>query len=140
MSLFDGMTVNATVYLASQPDVAEIKQSLRAILEKLSALQRQGEQLMAQNAANKALLDEINVYTNQMADRQAANTAKLEEIASDLDALIEASTDTATTEQLQAIRDKAALVAAEGDAQGATLQALAAKYDQPLPPPVEPPV
>lgn len=141
-SLLDGIHVHATVnvYLASQPEVAEIQQSLRTITGTVTALQKQGVRLMTQSQENADLLAQLNDYTNRLAAAGEQQAAVSQEIASDIDTLIAQSTDTATTEGLRALRDKNAIVVAGQEAFVQTLKNIAAKNDEPLPPPVEPAV
>lgn len=87
--------------------------SLVEIDRKLDHIITQGDKLMKANAEVLAFLDSLNTYTN--------------EIAADIDEMIaDAELDATTKARMQAHSD--------------TLRAIAAKNDNPLPPPVEPPV
>lgn len=93
----------------------QIDAHLHDVLRHLTYIGHQGRVIMAQNAELKAFLDSLNTYTN--------------EIAGDIDTLLAhvAAGNTLSDE------DKAAL-----QAHSDTLKAIAAKSDNPLPPPVEP--
>lgn len=105
----------------------------------IRSLSRLGDCLMAQNAEVLAFLDKLDEYTTKLAAAQTAQTAKIEEIAADIDRLItEGGLDPATVARLQTASDGLAATVAFEEAQAATLTAIAAKSDVPLPPPAPP--
>lgn len=109
------------------------------VLRQVHAIAQQLENLMNLNEENKALLDQINVYTNQMATSAAADSAKITEIGGDIDDLLANLTDTTVRDRLAAHVASLAAIAANEQARTETLTNIAAKHDKPLPPPVEPP-
>ena len=111
---------------------------LAAIDAKLVALLTNVGELKMANSETNALLDQLNTYTNQLAASAATQAAKVQEISDDIDKLIAESSDPALQARLQAHADALATIAASEEAQSATLTAIAAKREDPLPPPVEP--
>lgn len=116
-------------------DLLRVQSEHGAKLETLLAV---GESLMGKIDEQNALLDQINNYTNQLAEQQQAESEKLTEIGNDLDELVSQVSDTSVSTRLSELKDQVANAAAAGAARAETLTNLAAKYDQPLPPPVEP--
>lgn len=114
-----------------------------AILDRLATIEsliaQSGARIMADLQEQHALLDQINEYTNRLATQQEAQTAAITEIETDLDALIAQTSDETVKARLESLRDRAQTAAAQSTAQTDTLRALAAKHEEPLPPPVEPP-
>jgi hypothetical protein len=139
------INITATVHVHQAPNDAVLKavRELAAGQARLEAgqahLLAQGARNLMVNEANHALLDQINDYTNVMAEEAVQQTAVITEIGTDLDALIAASTDTVLTERLTSLRDRAQEAALASTAQKNKLLALASKYDAPIPdvPPVE---
>jgi seryl-tRNA synthetase len=97
--------------------LTQIDTYLRDVLKQLTYLGHQGRVLMAQNAELKAFLDQANTYTN--------------EIAADVEAILARL----NSGEPMSDEDKAAL-----QAHVDTLKNIAAKYNDPLPAPVEPTV
>lgn len=114
-----------------------------AILADLQLLKTQiaelGARLMGSLDEQHALLDQINAYTNRLAEAEDKQTATIEEIGKDLDDLIAQTTDTTVKARLESLKARAQAAAEHSEAQSETLKALAAKHDTPLPEPVTPP-
>lgn len=115
-------------------------ESLLAVIDKkLDRVIEQGEQQMKANEEINATLDELKTYTDRLAETSQAQAEKVTEIGEDLDKLLaEQTLDEATRARLTAHREALATIAASEEAQAATLTAIAAKREDPLPPPVEP--
>lgn len=112
---------------------------LAAIEAKLDAVLNQGVNIMGVNQEINATLDELKTYTDRLAATSEAQAAKVTEISDDIDKLITESTlDQATKDRLASHRDSLAAIASAEEAQAATLTAIAAKREDPLPPVVEP--
>lgn len=116
-----------------------LSERLDVLAAGIAALQQQGVSLMAGQAESNALLDQINDYTNRLADAQAQQTTVIQEISTDIDQLIADTTDTSVRDRLTQLKTKTAAIADASEAQTQTLKNIAAKHDEPLPPPVEPP-
>lgn len=110
---------------------------LAAIEQKLDALIVNVGELKMANAETNALLDELNGYTNRLAATAEAQAAKVQEISDDIDKLIAGVADPELQARLRAHADALAVIATNEENQAATLAAIAAKHDEPLPPPVE---
>jgi hypothetical protein len=103
---------------------------------KLSDVLAQGRKIMSANAQVVAFLEKLDAYTSDLAEQQAKQTAKIAEIAADIDALIAGGSDLPadTLTRLQAASDGLAATVAFETAQAETLTQIAAKNDNPLPP------
>lgn len=130
------VTINVQDPAATQAVVLK----LTRIESKVDKVIRQGEQIMSANAEIAAFLDELNGYTNQLAEAQTVQTEKTAEIAADIaDLLANADLSPEVRSRLQAASQTLQANVAFGQAQAATLTQLAAQHEVPLPPPVEPP-
>ncbi len=124
------INVHANVHIASA--------KADDILEAVNALTQKVQVLTMANAETNALLDQLKTYTDRLAATAEAQATKLQEISDDIDKLLENVPDPKVQAKLQAHADALAGIAAAEEAQSETLTAIAAKREDPLPPPVEP--
>ncbi len=112
---------------------------LDSISQQLTEVLQKQELLMKATEETNAFLDTLNVYTNRMAEKQAEQGEAIANLAADLDDLIaNESLDAATRQRLEEAKATLQSHVAFSEAQAATLSALAARHETPLPEPVTP--
>lgn len=106
---------------------------------RLTRIERLLEGIVAMTQETKDLLDQIDARTNEMAQAEQADSAAIQNVSDDIDRLLAGSTSEAEIRaRLQPHADTLAQVAANSRARSESLTALAAKVEDPIPPPVEP--
>ena len=115
--------------------VGSLQTGLSLARFEIDKLLAQGRQILMSNAELHTVLDEINAFTNTLAEQQAAQGAKLTEIGTDLDDLIAQTNDPTVKARLEAHRDAVSAAAALATSTSDSLTQLAAKHDAPVPPP-----
>ena len=115
------------VHLASDADVAEIKQGLRVAHQKLDALLTQGARLMTQAQEITQILDDIDAKTNDSA-------AKLTEVNADIDDILAQLEGGVSPADADAIKARLQNTKNTLTAQAELLTAIAAKHETPAEP------
>jgi hypothetical protein len=114
---------------------------LHRIDRKLNRLLTLGGKLMSANEQVLAFLAKLDTYTSDLAAQQTVQTAKITEIAADIDSLLAAGgadLPPDTVARLEAASAGLSEHIAFETAQAETLTNIAAKNDTPLPAPVKP--
>lgn len=127
---------NVTVHMVD-PDAQKAFKRLEDKVDGIKALQ---EQIMKTNEDIGGFLDQLDARTNQIAEKLTANTAVIQNISSDVDALLADSTlSESNRARMEAAKVQLDNVIASQGAQSQDLQNIAAKREDPLPAPVPQP-
>lgn len=130
------ITINELhIHVHQKVDVEKVLNALGGLASGQAAMLVRLKGIEMANAEQTALLNEIDAFTNQLAETLNSQGEQLTEIGSDLDELIAATNDPALTAKLTELRDRVSGTVTTAQTTSATLTQLAAKHDAPIPPP-----